>query len=87
MLGRVVVCAEQAGCLERDVDVEVVPRKIGGIALGEQLNLVVADREHVTVAGNVIESAVDGIVLGEILHVVVGHHVVDRDDLDVVVLE
>ena len=47
MLGGVVALGEQAGRLDHDVDAELAPRQIGGVTLGEHLDLGPVDGEGV----------------------------------------
>ena len=47
VLGGVVALGEEAGRLDDDVDAEVAPRQRGGVALGEDLELVAVDDEAV----------------------------------------
>ncbi len=84
MLGRIVALGEAAGRLEHDVDLQVGPGKLGGIALGEDAHGVAANIET-AVGGEHVEreSAVDRIVLEEVSQRGGVGEVVDRDEVDV----
>jgi hypothetical protein len=75
---------EQPGRLDRDVDAEICPRQVAGVALGEELDLVPADADH-AVAGldREIERAEDGVVLEQVRHRLRVADVVRGHDLDV----
>jgi len=89
VLGGVVVGAEDAGTFEGDVDVEVLPRKLRRVGLVEDAGLEVGavDGQDAVVDARPGQFTHDSVVLGEVADFVVVHHVVDADDLDVVVLQ
>ena len=75
---------EEAGRLDRDVDAELAPRQLRGIALGHELDLVVAGPDE-AVAGldREVERAEHGVVLQQVGHRLRIRDVVRRDELEV----
>ena len=83
LLGAVAL-REEAGRLDDDVDAEVAPRKVRGIALGEELDLVSADRDRaVAELDGDGELPEHGVVLEEMGHRLRVAEIVRRDDLEV----
>ncbi len=75
---------EEAGRLDRDVDAELAPRQVGRVALGEELDLVVADAQHaVAHLDRYIEVAERRVVPQQVRHRLQVAEVVRRDDLEV----
>jgi hypothetical protein len=74
---------EQAGALEHDVDVVVLPRNLGRVAHGVDLDALAVDDDVAAFRGNLArELAVRGVVLGQVR---VGGgiaEVVDRDHFE-----
>ena len=67
-----------------DVDAEVLPRQLGGVAHGEPLEALAVDHDLVVVRGDrVRQTAQDRVVLEKVGQCRVVGDVVDRDDLDV----
>lgn len=85
MKGGLFTRGEDAGAFHHDVDVEIAPGEVLGVALGENLEAVAAfDLDGVAINGDFLgEAAVDGI---EAHQVCVGFdraEIVDRDHVDV----
>ena len=75
---------EEAGRLDRDVDAELAPRQLRRIALGDELDLVVADAdEAVARLDRQVERAEHRVVLQQVRHRLRVADVVRRDDLEV----
>ncbi|GIX64591.1 glyceraldehyde 3-phosphate dehydrogenase [Babesia caballi] len=89
VLLRLLAAGEAASALGNDVDVLLAPRNLGRLALEEELNGAGPDLEGVGGHADLLaESAVDGVVLEQVLHVVGGHEgVVDGNHLEVLVGE
>ena len=84
VLLRAFALREEAGRLDHDVDAEVPPRKVGGIALGEHLELLAGgDDRAVAHFDAALETAEDGVVLEQVPHRLGVTQIVDRDDIDV----
>jgi hypothetical protein len=78
---------EAAGRLDHDVDAEVAPGELGGVALGEGADPGAVDRDRLVVVGDVaVEAPEGGVVLEQVGEGVVVGEVVDRHDLDVQVM-
>jgi hypothetical protein len=79
---------EQTGRLDRDVHAEVCPRKVRGVALGEELDLVLthADRS-VARLDRQVERSEHRVVLEQVRHRVRVPHIVRGHDLEVALLE
>ena len=78
---------EEPGRLDRDLDAEIGPGKVGGVALGEELDLVAVDGDRV-LAGldRDVEVAEHGVVLEQVRHRLRVAEVVRRHDLEVAAL-
>ena len=87
VLLRVGTLREEPGRLDRDVDAEIRPGQVGGVALGEELDLVAADGDRV-VAGldRDVEVAEHGVVLEQVRHRLRVADVVRGHDLEVAAL-
>jgi hypothetical protein len=88
MLLRVLPLREEAGRLQNDVHAEVFPGERGGVALGEELELLVADADAaVDRLDLLVQRPEDGVVLEQVRHrlriaeVVRGHEVDVRPPL------
>ena len=82
--GGPVAAGEDARGLDDDVGADVAPGDLGRIPLGEGLDLVVADVQHVAVVGDVLgPDAVRRVVLEKVCQAVERHQVVRRHHLDV----
>ncbi|GAA1514064.1 hypothetical protein GCM10009761_15070 [Agromyces terreus] len=87
MLARVGGLGEEAGRLDHDVDAELAPGEVGGVALREGLDRgAVDDDVVVVVVDGRVEAARDGVVLEQVRERLVVGEVVDRDDLEVCTL-
>src|SRR6185437_11324806 len=76
---------EDAGALQRDVDAEVLPRQLGRIAFGRDLDGAVADADGVALDRDLArEAPVHGVVAQQVGVGLDRAEIVDADDLDVV---
>ena len=74
---------EEAGGFDDDFGADGGPVELGGVALGEDLDLLAVDGDGISVGGDVIlEVAEDGVVLEEVGEGGGGGEVVDGDELD-----
>ncbi len=79
-----VLGGEDAGAFQRDVDAELLPRQLGGIALGGNLDLAVADADRVAVDGDGAgEAAMHGIEAQQMGVGLDRAEIVDADHLDI----
>ena len=84
MLARVGGLGEEAGRLDDDVDAELAPGQVRGVALGERLDgLAVDDDVVVVVVDGRVEATGDRVVLEQVGERLVVGEVVHRDDLEV----
>ena len=84
VLARVGRLREEAGRLDDDVDAELAPRQVRGVALRERLDrLAVDDDVVVVVVDGRVETARDRVVLQQVGERLVVGEVVHRDDLEV----
>ncbi len=84
MRGGLVLGGEDAGAFQRDVDAERLPRQLGGIALGRDLDLAATEVDRVAVDGHGAgEAAVHGIEAQQVRIGLDRAEVVDADNLDV----
>ena len=75
---------EVAGRLDDDVDAELAPRELRGVALRQHLDLFAVDGDRaLTEADLAGEGAEHGVVLQQVSQRLGVGEVVDRDDLDV----
>jgi len=75
---------EEAGRLDDDVDTQLAPREVGGVALREGLDRLAVDGDAVVVVADLgVEDAADRVVLQQVRQSLVVGEVVDRDDLKV----
>ena len=75
---------EEAGGLDHDVNAELAPGEVGGIALSESSDAVAVDGDGLVVVGNFgIETTQDGVVLEQVCEGLVVGEVVDGNDLDI----
>ena len=87
VLARVVGLGEATGRLDDDVDAELAPRQVRGVALFEDLDRLAVDDDRVAVERDVgVETARDRVVLEQVRERLVVGEVVDRDDLEVAAL-
>lgn len=78
---------EDARGLDHDVDAELAPRNVGGVALGQHLDGVAVDRDGVLGVRHLgLEAAQDGVVLQKVCGGRGVTQVVDSNDLDVCTL-
>jgi hypothetical protein len=79
---------EDAGALEDNIDAQLAPGKVGGVALGHVLDLLAVDDE-VAVAGRdlALEGAVGRIILQQVGHNIDIGQVVDSNELDLGVFD
>lgn len=78
---------EDAGRLDDDVDTELAPRDVGGVALGKDLDAVAVDGDRVDGVRDLgLEAAEDGVVLQKVCGGRGVTEVVDSHDLDVCTL-
>ena len=82
--GGLVARPEHAGALEDDVDAELAPGQLRGIALGRGADDLVADAKPALHGLGVVPAAVHRVVLQQVREHVVGGEIVDVDELDVV---
>jgi hypothetical protein len=83
VLGGRVALGEQPGGLDHDVDAEVFPRQLGGVAYGEALEALAVDDDLLVGRGHrEREAPEDRVVLEQVRERRVVGDVVDRDDLD-----
>src|SRR5699024_3967857 len=79
---------EQAGGLHHVLSADLAPGQVGGVALGEDGDLLAVDHDGVLGGGNLaLELAVHGVVLQHISQVVGGAQIVDPHDLNVGVVD
>ena len=79
---------EEAGGLDDDLGADGGPVELGGVALGEDLDLLAVDGDEVLAVGDlVLEVAEDGVVLEQVGEGGGGGEVVDGDEFDVRVAE
>ncbi len=75
---------EAAGGLDDDVDAEVAPGQVRGVALGEHGDALAANRDRVTVVRDLFaQLSADGVVLEEVREGLVVGEIVHRHDLEV----
>ena len=75
---------EAAGRLDDDVDAELAPGEVGGVALFEDLDGLAADGDRVVVVRDVVaQRAADGVVLEQVGEGLVVGEVVHRHDFEV----
>src|SRR5690606_8314044 len=87
VLASVSSVGETTGRLDDDVDAQVAPGEVGGIALFEDLDGLATDGDRVTRVRDLdAQGAADGVVLQEVRESRVIGEVVDCNDLDVSVL-
>src|SRR5690606_37348771 len=80
----VFLLGEDAGRLDDDVDTQLAPGDVGGVALGEHLDRLAADGDRVGGVGDLLlEAAQDGVVLQQVCGGRGVTQVVDSHDLDV----
>src|SRR5690606_4308484 len=76
--------SEDAGALEHDIDIEVLPRQLGGIPFGQHLEGVGADGDRVTLYPYIgRETAVHAIVTQKMRIGLDRAQVVDSDDIEI----
>jgi hypothetical protein len=84
MRARLVLGGEEAGALQRDVDAELLPRQLGGIALGGHLHEAAADIHLVALGLHLAgEAAMHGVVAEEMRVGLDRAEIVEAEDLDV----
>ena len=84
MSGRRITRAEPPGALEDDVDAELVPGQVRGIALVQDGQLVTVDAEQVVRELDVCrEPSVDGVAPQKLSELCTVGEIVDRDELGV----
>jgi hypothetical protein len=84
VLRGVFLLREDAGRLDDDVDAQLAPRDVGGVALGEDLDGLAVDGDRVGGVGDLLlEAAQDGVVLQQVSGGRGVTQVVDSHDLDV----
>ena len=84
MLRSAVAVGEQTGRLDHDVDVEVAPGQLLGVALRQKLDLVFADGDRAVADLDIlVEPAEHGVVLEQVRHRLRVPEIVGRDDLKV----
>ena len=75
---------EETGGLDDDLDAQVAPGQLGGVAVGEDLDVLAVDDDAVVIVGDfTVETAEDGVVLEQVSEGLVVRQVVDRHDLEV----
>jgi hypothetical protein len=73
--------------LDDDVDAQLAPAEVGGVALGEDLDRLAVDDDVVAIElHGGVETARDGVVLEQVRKRLVVGEVVHRDDLKVAAL-
>ena len=75
---------EEAGGLHDDLDAQVAPGQVGGVALSEHLDVLAVDGDAILVVGDLaVETTKDRVVLEQVGQGLVVRQVVDGDNLDV----
>ena len=75
---------EEAGGLHDDLDAQVAPGQVGGVALSEHLDVLAVDGDAILVVGDLaVETTEDRVVLEQVGQGLVVRQVVDGDNLDV----
>ena len=84
MQSGLVLCGENAGAFQRDVDAEFFPRQLGRIALGRNLDLAVAEADRIPLDGHgAREAPMHGIEAQQMRIGFDRSEVVDADDFDI----
>ena len=84
VLLRAVPVGEEAGRLDHELDLEVLPRQPGRVALGEDLELGLAGLDDAVADLDIlVELPEDGVVLQQVPHRLRVAEVVDRHDVEV----
>jgi len=82
--GSGVTRGEDAGRLDHDVNAKVSPRKIGRVALGQNLQDVTVDANTAVGGGDLVRKNTENrVVLEQMSHGVERSEVVDRHEVDV----
>lgn len=75
---------EEAGGLHDDLDAQVTPGQVGGVALSEHLDVLAVDGDAILVVGDLaVETTEDRVVLEQVGQGLVVRQVIDGDNLDV----
>ncbi len=75
---------EETGGFDDDIDTQSTPGDVGGILLGEDLDLVAINDQIVAIDFDVVvEVTVDGVILQHVSQIISIEEVVDTDNLNV----
>ena len=75
---------EEAGGLHDDLNAQVAPGQVGGVALSEHLDVLAVDGDAILVVGDLaVETTKDRVVLEQVGQGLVVRQIVDGDNLDV----
>src|SRR6185312_13497761 len=84
MCGGLLFAGEDAGAFQRDVDAQILPGQLGGIALGRHLDLALAEADRVALDGDSAgEAAVDRVKAEQMCISLDRAEIVDADHLDI----
>jgi hypothetical protein len=85
VLRRAVSIREDARRLDNDVDAEILPRQLGGVLDGQDLEVIAGNRDPVRGRADVgVKIAEDRVVLEEVSECGSVGQIVDSDEIDVV---